>query len=241
MYLLKLETFGQCKSTGNWRAECSQNHAQSGKVRWVWKIEVGKLAQMGNLGVGIIVKSGKLSREINFRETCGQEKDVAPLDETSQEQIWPQYQSQKGPKPYFNKSKKVHIGSYTLLYKTLLDYMRPYETRSWLSTFWSHLEYFKTFLLFWVSSQTLSQDFLPFGSHLGYLVKAFWLLDLVSSLPQKALPWPQKASSWPWKNSSRLTLDPFWGSRPKTPLLRSNTTNSLNLAEFLWSMIIFER
>ena len=42
------------------------------------KIEVGKVVQLGKLRVGILVKSGKMSRESNVLESCGREKDVAP-------------------------------------------------------------------------------------------------------------------------------------------------------------------
>ena len=49
-----------------------------GKISLVWKIEVGKHARSGNLRVGKVVESGKLSRENNSLDSCSREKDVAP-------------------------------------------------------------------------------------------------------------------------------------------------------------------
>ena len=49
-----------------------------GKIALVGKNEVGKLARSGDLKVGIVVESGKVSRESDGLETCSREKDVAP-------------------------------------------------------------------------------------------------------------------------------------------------------------------
>ena len=50
-----------------------------GKIALVGKNEVGKLARSGDLKVGIVVESGKVSRESDGLETCSREKDVAPF------------------------------------------------------------------------------------------------------------------------------------------------------------------
>ena len=49
-----------------------------GKISLVWKIEVGKHARSGNLRVGKVVESGKVSLENNSLDSCSREKDVAP-------------------------------------------------------------------------------------------------------------------------------------------------------------------
>jgi len=56
-------------------------HGEVGKnsrVR-VGKDEFGKVVVSGNLKVGKLVFSGKLSRETDSLDCCGREKDVAPL------------------------------------------------------------------------------------------------------------------------------------------------------------------